>query len=144
MSVFDFNVRTFVYDTIKAGLRGSGTWFFLTLTTADDVTSDIKKDFLRLMSLLSKEIGDYEYFAMFTSEGNGVVHVLLKDCYVPRGWFINKWAVIHSSYIVFKKELGDSHAGHGYFMKHFSKDCCVGYLFSERWASVKGVILDDY
>jgi len=137
-----------VVDSVVRGFSVDGVYFIVTLTTDFGIVSDIKKDFTRLLNILLK-IRSYEYFAMFTSEGNGVVHVLFRDCYLPKAWFESKWAFVHNSYVVHRVELVDlvdsvdyrdsdfKEAIVLYFMKHVKDGSFVGYVFSAGWLPVK-------
>lgn len=128
----DVNVGIDISSVVSSGLVIGKRHFVLTLTTDVGIVSDIKKDFVKLMDRLLK-LGKYEYFAMFTSEGNGVVHVLLRDCYLPRAWFESNWVSVHQSYIVYKEELRSKEAIVCYLMKHFDVGSVVSCLISDGW-----------
>jgi len=121
-----------VMSVISSGLDIGKRHFVLTLTTDDGVISDIREDFVKLIEILSK-VGSYEFFAMFTSEGNGVVHVILRDCYLPRAWFVNKWASVHHSYIVYYEELRVKDAIVLYLMRHYGVKCVISSVMSDGW-----------
>jgi len=46
-----------------------------------------------------------EYFRLRTSEGNGVLHIIYKGCFIPQTWLKNAWNEIWGSPIVFIQAL---------------------------------------
>lgn len=93
------------YQRILSGLKKAAyngeTVRFATLTTADGVEYDrISNDFSKLAKRARRRYGKFEYFKIRTSEGNGVLHVLVVSPYIPQTWLSYNWLDIHDSPIV--------------------------------------------
>lgn len=41
---------------------------------------------------------EFEYFAVFTNEGHGVIHCVYVGDYIPQAWLQEQWMAIHSAY----------------------------------------------
>jgi len=50
-----------------------------------------------LMKRITRKFGKPEYVRVETNEGNGVVHILYTDHYIPQRWLSYNWNDIHSS-----------------------------------------------
>jgi len=75
--------------------------FHLVLTSAKGLVGhDLHVDFLKLVDEV-RISSSFEYVAVFTSEGHGVVHCLFHGCYLPKYWFESKWSDIHHSFKVY-------------------------------------------
>lgn len=102
------NIVDFGFDGLKYSELVNENVFHLVLTSASGCGHKSLRDhFFELLNRL-KDISkrDYEYLAVYTNEGNGVIHVLIKDCFLPREWFTHHWGKIHGSYIV-RKDIVD-------------------------------------
>jgi len=72
---------------------------FLTLTSAPG-SPDVHDSFRKLIKRLRYLYGSFEYFAVRTSEGYGVYHIVFTGCYVPKKVLRGMWYDIHGAYMV--------------------------------------------
>lgn len=79
--------------------------FNVLLTSSNESCNNVVDDFFTLLSQISFVVPSFDYFAVVTSEGNGVVHLVLVDVFLPSEWFQDKWAKIRRSYICRKEEV---------------------------------------
>lgn len=84
------------YDFFHKNLVNDLNTFFVTLTVPLTFEGDLVKTFVDFVKFLefSKNImvGDLSYIAVFTHEGNGVVHVLFKGAYLSKLDVENQWS----------------------------------------------------
>lgn len=49
----------------------------------------------------------FDYFKVQTNEGNGVLHILFKGCYLPYNYLVDNWMDLHNSWNVNIKKIGN-------------------------------------
>lgn len=132
-----------IYDVLD-NLSETDKVFWIDLTTDSGVSSNIWSDFLSLLSEIESLYPDgFGWFAVQTDEGNGVIHFLIKNVYLPADYYSNVWSRIHHSYIVRKREVVKDLFVDGVLRDGF--DSCSVYLstqdfveridFSDLWFS---------
>ena len=85
---------------------------FLTLTTRYDRLFNViygisgvpKKslkrltdNFQKLVRMIRRKYGKFDYIRVRTQEGGGVLHILFKGCYLDVDWLRKKWKKLHSA-----------------------------------------------
>lgn len=107
--------RKQMYTKIRLGIQKSKMMYqrtsFLTLTTSDVVGSNLNdKDKMDLIShsfhifltMLKKKYKTIETFTVITNEGNGVIHVLIRDLpFIFWKKLSRLWQYIHGSQIIY-------------------------------------------
>lgn len=95
-------------DVIRAGidygLDAGVRVFFVNLTSGNN-GRDVWLSFLELIECIKDLDINFDWFAVETDEGNGVVHLLIRNCFLPVEWFSSKWSIIHGSFYVRKYEI---------------------------------------
>jgi len=102
---------------------------FMTLTSSPEAVNDISYDFKRLKQWIRRRFPEFEYIAIKTSEGNGVIHILFVGCYIPQRMLSNIWASIHHSPIV---DIRMVHANNG-LVRYVVSQYCAGQSKFERY-----------
>jgi len=78
------------------------------LTLTSSLISDygkISSNFNAFTKRVRRKFGKFEYFRLFTNEGNGVLHILYRGSYIPHKWVKRAWNELHSAYIVHLREV---------------------------------------
>lgn len=74
---------------------------FMTLTTSNKgCDNNLKIDFNILVKRIRRRYGTFEYVRVRTDEGNGVLHIIFRGCYIPQKWLSEQWDDIHCSWNV--------------------------------------------
>lgn len=72
---------------------------FLTVTSAPD-SPDLATSWKNFVKQVRNNYGKFEYFAVFTNEGHGVIHCVFVGSYIPFDWIQQRWKHIHGAYFV--------------------------------------------
>jgi hypothetical protein len=72
---------------------------FLTVTSSPD-SPDIRKSWNNFVKQVRNNFGKFEYVAIFTDEGYGVIHVVFVGTYIPFEWIQERWKKIHGAFHV--------------------------------------------
>ena len=127
-----------MYNFIMKGLESADcnneSVFHVSLTTANDVLLDIYDSLSKLLNEIYKIYGHFRFCYVVTDEGNGVIHLLLNNVFLPVGWFSNKWSKIHHSYIV-RRFLVDFNKIVNLSVYLSTQDCIVNFGCSCDWFS---------
>ena len=78
---------------------------FLTLTSSPDSPEDIQSSWEEMVRRIRKKTGKFEYFAVFTREGHGVIHSVYVGSYLPFDWIQEQWVDIHKAHRVNIKDV---------------------------------------
>jgi hypothetical protein len=91
------------YQRIQSGFtvanRYGNTVRFITITSSV-YSTQLQKHKRILFKRIKRKFGEFEYLGVRTSEGNGVVHILYRGCFIPQAWLSNAWRDIHNSPVV--------------------------------------------
>jgi len=140
-----------IFETLN-NLSENDKIFWVDLTTDSGVDSDIWSDFLLLLSEIKVFYPEFGWFAVCTSEGNGVVHFLIKNVFLFQEWYESHWSKIHGSYVVRRREVtrdlfvdGVLRDGYDSCSVYLSTQDCVEHIdFSDMWFSDKRVLESAY
>lgn len=125
------------FDVMVDGFSDGERVFYLTLSSSNFSKNGLRASFdiLRseLNSVFNKDVG---FFAVFTNEGNGVVHCLVKE-YLPKSWYKDKWSSIHNSFIVDQSEVRSVEAVCVY---NHNQDGVFDVCFNDAWCDVKELV----
>jgi len=95
----------------------------ITLTSSLEKRSkqhEMGKAWQVLRKRISRKYGvAIEYFRLRTSEGNGVLHIVYKGCFIPQTWLKNAWNEIWDSSIVFIQALRGEKRLARYIVSHY-------------------------
>lgn len=115
-----------MYDVIVEGLSDGKKHFMIHLTSDDGVLTDVWNDFLLLIAKIEDVCGKkVECFAVETDEGNGVIHFIIKDVFLPRAFYAHHWAKIHRSYIVRFNEVKCSVSSYDSVAVYLATQCNI-------------------
>lgn len=98
-----------VYETIKSGLSrfkycGNKHVYHVVLTSP--VLCDIDKLISSFRDFYRRSCGKFQsmfdYFVVFTDEGNGTIHLLIVDFPYSKNWISQCWSRVHGSLVVSK------------------------------------------
>ena len=146
----------FMYDLILDGLNSLSDGkkcFWIDLTTDKGVKSDIWSDFMVLLSEIESVYPDgLSWFAVQTNEGNGVIHFLIKEVYLPSSFYEGHWSRIHKSFMVRRREVVKDliksdgvYDGFDTVGVYFSTQNLVERVdFSDLWFSDKSLLVSAY
>jgi hypothetical protein len=86
---------------------------FMTLTSSpESMGRSLNADFRALkMRVYRKFHFKMKYWKIRTNEGNGVLHIVFRDKYVPQRWLSEAWAEIHKSPVVDIRSLYETPKG---------------------------------
>jgi len=73
---------------------------FLTVTSAPGSPPSIQPSWHELVRRIRKTHGPFEYFAVQTDEGHGVIHSVYVGPYIPFDWLQEQWKAIHGAVFV--------------------------------------------
>lgn len=95
----------------------------ITLTSSPEKRSK-QHEMGKAWQVLRKRICRYfgvslDYFRLRTSEGNGVLHIVYKGCFIPQTWLKNAWNEIWESPIVFIQALHGEKRLAKYLISHY-------------------------
>lgn len=136
-----------VYSGIKSACIKKDKIRFMTLTLSPvsrgDMCDDECFEFLEvvkrnLIQEISRHFGKkIEYFDVFTNEGNGVLHMMYTDCFIPHDWLVETWNRLTGSFIVdIREPRGDPYDGAKYLASQYlsSQKCSLmKYHMSRNW-----------
>jgi len=95
----------------------------ITLTSAPSRRTrqhEMGKAWQVLRKRISRKYGiTLEYFRLRTSEGNGVLHIVYKGCFIPQTWLKKAWNEIWGSPIVFIQALRGEKRLARYIVSHY-------------------------
>jgi len=111
--------------------------FHISLTTDNDVLLDIHESFCKLLNEIYKVYKHFRFCYVITDEGNGVIHLLLNDVFLPVEWFSNFWSKFHNSYIV-RRFLVDFSRIVDLSVYLSTQDCIVDLGCSCDWLNILG------
>jgi len=145
------------YHRIMSGYKFTqymgGHLRFMTLTTSNDGRShDLKQDFNTLVKRIRRRYGLFEYVRVRTSEGNGVLHVLFRGCYIPHRWLQEQWEDIHVSWNVDIRDTRRYHCsyvvnqylcGQSSFIRYSMTQSWVEHGFVSVWEAFRKWYYDD-
>jgi hypothetical protein len=125
----------------------------MTLTSSPEpLGRNLNADFRALkMRIYRKSHFKMKYWKIRTNEGNGVLHIVFRDKFIPQRWLSQAWAEIHKSPIVDIRSLYETPKGlkgicfyliGNYLAKQSFERMSWGYLwvfpgFVKKW---KGLI----
>lgn len=132
--------------SIRVGLErildSKETVFTAVLTSSNESDKDIVSNFKSMIDKLKVQLDDnVEYLAVFTSEGNGVVHVLLNCFGLSKAIIGNLWNYYHGGFCTHcaeVKDIDDSKFRIAGYYSHGQKEDFIGFLPSSGW--YKGVV----
>ncbi|MBA7713073.1 hypothetical protein ES703_122071 [subsurface metagenome] len=77
----------------------------------------------------------FEYIAVKTAEGNGVIHILYAGDFLPQRWLSDNWLAIHGAFIVdIRKTYGSKRGVAGYLCQYCAgQHKFVRYSWSWGW-----------
>jgi len=111
------------------------------LTTARGGRADLLRRHLQELRRRVERVYQFkglEVFAIQTTEGNGVLHMVWawrgeRSFYIPQAWLSDTWADIHGAPIVYVQKMGLSRADVRFVGRYFA----VQYLADQRGALVR-------
>lgn len=81
---------------------------FLTLTSpgGNEQKQPLEKSLNLLIKRIRHKYGEFEYFAVQTTEGNGVYHIIFHGPYIPQKWLSDTWQKIRGAWSVDIRSVG--------------------------------------
>lgn len=73
---------------------------FLTVTSSPESPEDMQPSWHELVRRIRKRYGQFEYFAVFTDEGHGVIHSVYVGTFIEFEWLQEQWKEIHRAFHV--------------------------------------------
>jgi len=111
--------------------------FTVVLTSSPDSDGSIICHFGSMISRLKVRLdADVEFFAVFTSEGHGVIHVLLNCFGLSKSIVDSLWQYYHGGFCIHCAEIKDIDDSMFHIASYFSygqKDTFIGFLPSDNW-----------
>lgn len=105
---------------------------FMTLTTSPLTAEGLDKyerlellqrDFRAFKRRIEREFGNFNYIAVRTLEGYGVIHILYRGSYIPHSWIVDNWNELHGSFIVdIREPRGSAYDGARYVVSQYLSD----------------------
>jgi len=98
---------------------------FLTLTSSPD-SPGLRESWKEFKRRVVREFGRFDYIAVFTDEGYGVIHAIYVGEYMPFLWIQQTWKDIHGAFHVnVRKVRGNVYNASGlagYFLAQYVRD----------------------
>ena len=108
---------------------------YIVLTSSSKASNDkLVEHFMDLINVFKRKGHKFEYLAIFTNQGNGVVHVLVRNCWVLKDEFVHYWSIIHSSPIVYKTKVGRIKSVRNSFVNKICEGIVFAYCVSDCWS----------
>ena len=83
----------------------------------------IKKAWTKLVSLIRKTFGSFDYMLVFelTKKGTPHIHVLQRGCFIPKKWLSEQWMKLTGAFIVDIRKIFNEKDVARYIMKYLGK-----------------------
>jgi len=129
--------RGSIHVGLKRILARNETVFTVVLTSSNESDKDIVSNFKSMIDKLKVQLDtNVEFLAVFTSEGNGVVHVLLNCFGLNKSIIDSLWQYYHSGFCKSCTEVSDIDASMFRIARYYSlgqKNAFIGFLPSDGW-----------
>lgn len=113
------------YQRILSGLtkasRAHHKIRIITLTSRPEAAFHAMNDRFQVLRkrIVRKFKSAFEYWKIKTLEGNGVMHIVYKGCFIPQKWLSKQWDEMHGSPIVFIQALRGKKRLARYLVSHY-------------------------
>jgi len=139
-----------VYNRVRQGLavHRDDRIRFMTLTSPNQ-GEDMAYHWQKLYQRIRRAFGrDFEYLAVYTTEGNGVIHVIYAGRFIPYGWLKKNWLDLHGAWSVNIQDLGtveSRYAVSRYMVQRYmtGQDKMTRFSYSRGWLGMSAARIDE-
>ena len=97
-------IHRYIRDGLIKAFNENAVVNHIVLTSPVNNVNSLYDDFKLFIDKINLECdSNFGYFAIFTNEGNGVVHLVTKNCFLSKDILSNYWSKIRHSIYVRKK-----------------------------------------